>query len=74
MSDKERFIEFLKSVGFKEVDKDLYGLEKDEYTCYKDCVTIGHGDASSGGQTYHWFVYTESGKYKSHGTHVYGED
>lgn len=68
MNDRERYIEFLHSLGFKQVDggvSSIYTIADDEYLIIGNEIYLGSGKGYSG--FFSWFEFDENGKYLTHG-------
>lgn len=67
MTDKEKYIEFLKSIGFKEhtENKDIYSILDDHYLLLDDEIYLGSGRGYSG--FFSWLEFDKDGKYVTHG-------
>lgn len=69
MSDRDRYIEFLHSLGFKQKSEggtsSIYTIADDEYLVLGNEIYLGSGKGYSG--FFSWFEFDESGKFVTHG-------
>lgn len=68
MTDRERYLSFLHSLGFKENpdgDRAIYSLAADEYIVYDGGIYLGAGAGYA--SYFHWFKFDADGKYLEHG-------
>lgn len=68
MNDRERYIEFLHSLGFKQKEggvSSIYTIADDEYLIINNEIYLGSGKGYSG--FFSWLEFDENGKYMTHG-------
>lgn len=64
MTDKERYVQFLQSIGMNPAVKHVGYIQENEYSVLDDRVYLGHGHGHIG--FYSWFEFNEDGSFESY--------